>query len=198
MSQGIALATYADLLAFPEGERVEVLAGSVVASPAPLPAHSRPQCGLARFVGGPFDGDDGAGGPGGWWIFVEVDVRLAAHDIVRPDLSGWRRTRLPRPNVRPIDVEPDWVCEIVSPTSAARDRVQKWRLYARHGVRHYWLVDPDARTLEAFELRDGAWVDVGHHDDGEGPVRVPPFEAVEIPIARLFLPRSALPEDAER
>ena len=115
------LATYADLLALPEDERAEVLSGQIVMTPAPLPRHAYVQRCTGRFIGGPFDDDDGRGGPGGWWIFVEVDVALGAHDIVRPDISGWRREGLPRPgSVRPIDVVPDWVCEVLSPATAAR------------------------------------------------------------------------------
>jgi Uma2 family endonuclease len=184
------LATYDDLLALPEGERVEILGGEFVALPAPRPRHSKPQRALGRFIGGPFDDDDGFGGPGGWWIFLEVDVRLEPAEVVRPDLSGFRRERLIEPDQRPIDIAPDWVCEILSPSTAARDRAQKRRLYARHGVKHYWLVDPDARTLEALALHDGRWVEAGSYDE-QDTARVPPFEAVELPIGRLFLPKRA-------
>jgi Uma2 family endonuclease len=183
-------ATYADLLALPEDVKAEILGGTIVTSPAPLPRHSRVQGALRRFIGGPFDDDDGYGGPGGWWIFVEVDVELAPHDVVRPDLAGWRRTRLPQPDHRPIRVVPDWMCEIASPSTAARDRVAKRNLYARHGVAHYWLVDPEARTLEALALRDGVWVDAGTFDE-TALARIPPFEAVELPVGRLFLPVTA-------
>jgi hypothetical protein len=120
------LATYDDLLALPEDVKAEVIHGVLVKPPAPLPRHSSVQRKLARYVGGPFDDDDGAGGPGGWWILLEVDVRLGLHDIVRPDLAGWRRERLPDPwDTRPIDVVPDWICEIVSPSNAGTDRVTK-------------------------------------------------------------------------
>jgi Uma2 family endonuclease len=186
-------ATYADLLKLSEDVRAEILAGQIETMPAPLPRHSKAQGSLRRFVGGPFDDDDGHGGPGGWWIFVEVDVELETHEVVRPDLSGWRRERLPDPgNRRPIDVTPDWICEVISPSTAVRDRTTKRELYARHGVRHYWLLDPDTRTLEAFELLDGRWTVVGAYDDSAA-VRVPPFEAVELPIGRLFLPRPETP-----
>jgi len=108
------LATYADLLALPDGERGEILGGELVVNPAPLPRHSRVAGALRRFVGGPYDDDDGFGGPGGWWIFLEVDVRFAENEIVRPDLAGWHRERLRDPwDVRPIDVRPDWVCEVL-------------------------------------------------------------------------------------
>jgi Uma2 family endonuclease len=190
-------ATYADLLALPEDVRAEIIAGEIVfegengTSPAALPRHSKVQGAARRFLGGPFDDDDGRGGPGGWWIFVEVDVALGEHEIVRPDLAGWRRERLPRPGTTcPIDVVPDWVCEIISPSTAARDRVTKRALYARSGVPHYWLIDPETRVLEALALRDGAWVDVGAYDDS-ATARIAPFEAIELELGRLFLPKHA-------
>jgi Uma2 family endonuclease len=183
-------ATWADLLALGEDVRAEVLAGELVVTPAPLPRHSNPQGAIRRFVGGPYHDDDGRDGPGGWWIFVEVDVRLGPHDIVRPDLSGWRRERLPDPgDQRPIDVVPDWVCEITSPSTAARDRVAKRALYARSGVRHYWIVDPAARLLEALRLDGDRWVEIGVWGDGD-LARIEPFEAVELEVGRLFLPRA--------
>ena len=183
------LATYNDLRDLPEETRAEILAGHVVASPAPLPRHSKAQGAVRRFLGGPFDDDDGRGGPGGWWIFVEVDVALDQHDIVRPDLAGWRRERLLRPGAtRPIEVVPDWVCEVVSPSTAARDRVTKRNLYARSGVAHYWLIDPEARVFEALALHDGSWFELGVYDDA-ATARIPPFDAVELEIGRLFLPR---------
>jgi Uma2 family endonuclease len=184
------MATYADLLELPEDVRAEILAGQIVTSPAPLPKHSKVQRSLGRFIGGPYDDDDGHGGPGGWWIFVEVDVALGRHDVVRPDLAGWRRERLPDPgNQRPIDVTPDWVCEILSPSTASRDRLVKRQLYADSGIRHYWMIDVDARILEVFELEGARWTLLGTYGD-EATARIPPFVEVELPVGRLFLPRS--------
>jgi Uma2 family endonuclease len=180
--------TYADLLALADDVRAEILDGEVVVMPAPRPRHSKPQGAIRRFIGGPYDDDDGFGGPGGWWIFVEVDIELGS-DVVRPDLSGWRRERLPQPDVRPIGVVPDWVCEILSEKQEARDRVKKKRIYATHGVSHYWIVDPEARTLEAYALDGARWVELGAFDE-TAVARIPPFEAVELPVGRLFLPRS--------
>lgn len=182
------LATYDDLVALPEDAHAELLAGQVVVQPAPLPRHSRVARAMARFIGGPFDDDDGRGGPGGWWILLDVDVRFARHDVVRPDLAGWRRETLPEPwELRPIDVVPDWVCEVLSPSNAAHDRIRKRRLYAAHGVAHYWLVDPVERTLEALRLVDGIWVDAGSFDH-TAVAKIPPFDAVELEVARLFPP----------
>ncbi|MBI2893336.1 MAG: Uma2 family endonuclease [Deltaproteobacteria bacterium] len=181
------LATYEDLMGLPEDVRAEIIGGEILTMPAPRPRHSKPQGALRRFVGGPYDDDDGFGGPGGWWIFVDVDVQLGG-EVVRPDLSGWRRSRLPDPDVRPIAIAPDWACEILSASNEAHDRVTKRRLYAQHGVAHYWIVDPEARTLEAFALEQGRWVDAGSFDEA-ATARIAPFPEVELPIGRLFLPK---------
>lgn len=184
-------ATYEDLLALPEGQRAEILGGVVVNPPAPLPRHALAQRTTARFIGGPFDDDDGRGGPGGWWILLEVDVRLGPSDVVRPDLAGWRRDRLPAPwDMRPIDVTPDWICEITSPSNASNDRVKKRRLYATHAVPFYWIVDPEERTLEAlrFDATSNVWIETGSYDDAS-IARIAPFEAIELEVGRLFPPK---------
>jgi Uma2 family endonuclease len=188
---GLAPATFADLLALPEGVRAEILDGVLVTPPSPLPEHSRAQARLSRFIGAHFDEDDG-GGPDGWWIFVELDVQLSEHVIVRPDLVGWRRERLPNPwGQRPITTTPDWVCEVISPSNAAQDRVRKRRLYAAHGVPFYWIVDPASRTLEALRLVTTGdhveWNEIGVYDD-TSIARIAPFDAIELDVGRLFPP----------
>lgn len=186
-------ATYDAIAALPEGVKGEILNGVLETGPAPLPRHAKAQGAIRRYVGGPFDDDDGDGGPGGWWILSGVDVSLSRHDIVRPDVAGWRRVRLPDPaDLRPIDVVPDWICEVTSPSNARRDRVDKARLYLDSGVPYYWLVDPETRVLEAL-VRDGPrWIEAGRFGDGD-VVRVPPFEAIELAISRLFLPEPTHP-----
>lgn len=79
---------------------------------------------------------------------------------------------------------------MLSPSTAARDRVTKRALYARAGVAHYWLIDPEARVLEALALRDGSWVEFGVYDD-TATARIAPFDAIELEGGRLFLPRDA-------
>jgi Uma2 family endonuclease len=182
------LATFAELLALPEDARAEVVGGAVRSLPSPLPEHARAQRALARFIGGPFDDDDGRGGPGGWWILIEVDVELGLHDVVRPDLAGWRRRRLVDPwGKRPIRVVPDWVCEVLSPSTQRHDRVTKADLYRAHGIPHLWLVDPAEGVLEALALDSGHWIRLGAWDAG-ARVRIPPFEDVELEVGRLFPP----------
>lgn len=186
-------ATYADLEALPDGVKAEIIDGAIMTQPAPLPRHSKVQRVLGARIGGPFDDDDGYGGPGGWWIFPEVDVQLASGDVVRPDLAGWRRERLLDPgDIRPITVVPDWICEVLSPSNTSYDRVTKRAKYARACVAFYWLVDPAERVLEALALRDGLWLELGVYDD-TALARIAPFEAVELELGRLFLPRSPEP-----
>jgi Uma2 family endonuclease len=195
VTAALRLATYDDLLALPDGERGEIVRGSLVLAPAPLPRHSKVQGALRRFIGGAFDDDDGRGGPGGWWVLLEVDVRLGRHDIVRPDLAGWRRERLVDPwDLRPIDVVPDWVCEITSPSNARHDRVTKARLYLEAKVPTLWLIDPDTRVLEALVREGERWVEAGRFSDGD-VVRIPPFEAIELEVSRIFPPMPAAPTE---
>ncbi len=177
------LATYDDILGLPADARAEVIAGVLYEHASPRPRHQRVQAAFGRYVGGPFDQDDE---PGGWWILVDTDVRFALHDIVRPDVVGWRRERMPHlPDDRPVDLVPDWICEIRSASTASHDVLRKRPLYAQHGVGWFWAADPEARVVESFVNRDGRWVAQGAAGDGE-LARLLPFDAVEIDITRLF------------
>jgi len=188
VTAGRKLATYDDLLGLPADVRAEVIRGALEISPAPLPRHPKVLRALGGFVGGPFDDDDGRGGPGGWWILLEVDVRLSRHDVLRPDLAGWRRERLVDPwDMRPIDVVPDWICEITSPSNARHDRVTKAKLYLEAGVPALWLIDPETRVLEALVREGSRWMEAGRFSDGD-LVRIPPFEPIELEVARIFPP----------
>jgi Uma2 family endonuclease len=91
------------------------------------------------------------------------------------------------PDEQPILIRPDWICEVLSPRTARRDRTAKSDLYLRTGVPHYWLVDPEARTLEAFELEEEGWLRLGAWSDGD-QARIPPFDAVGIEVGELFPP----------
>lgn len=183
-----------DLLALDPDARVELVGGQLVPKAEANARHGKAQGTIRRFIGGPFDDDDGYGGPGGWWIFTEVLVLLGP-DVFRPDLSGWLRERLPDPAQHtPIEVVPDWCCEVLSPSNARHDRVTKRAAYARAGVRHYWLVDPETRMLEALELdADGRWRECGVYDETTTDARIPPFEAIALDVGRLFFPPSPAP-----
>lgn len=185
-SSARTLHTWDDLYSLPEGDRTELIDGEFHLAPSPLPRHGRIQRSLGGLVGGPFDDDPR--GPGGWWIVTETDVALSEHDVVRPDLSGWRRERVPAfPDERPVRATPDWVCEIVSPSSVRIDRVVKPALYLNSGVPHFWSVDPEARLLSAFTSRERAWVLLGTWGEGD-LARIAPFDAIELDVGRLFPP----------
>ena len=132
---------------------------------------------------GPFD--RGRGGPGGWRILAEPELHLA-RDVVVPDLAGWRRERLPRlPDEAYFSVAPDWIGEVLSPSTAALDRVKKLNIYAREQVAHAWLVEPIAQTLEVLRLESGRWVIVGTWA-GPAAVRAEPFDALELDLTLLW------------
>lgn len=105
-------------------------------------------------------------------------------DALVPDIAGWRHERMPSiPNVAYFELRPDWVCEVVAPTTGRLDRIGKMPIYAREGVVHLWLVDPAAHTLEVYRLESGRWV-VAQTVGGESGVRVEPFAEVEIDLGR--------------
>lgn len=89
------------------------------------------------------------------------------------------------PDVASFELAPDWVCEVLSPSTAAIDRSEKMPIYAREGVVHVWLVDPIARTLEAFRLAGANWTLIGVWRDSAA-VRVEPFDAIELELGVLW------------
>lgn len=133
----------------------QLLFGVLHAHPRPAPRHARATSRLGAELDGPFD--RGRGGPGGWIILDEPELHLGDHVVV-PDLAGWRRERLPQlPETAYFETAPDWVCEVLSPSTARLDRTDKLAVYAEFKIGHCWLIDPFALTLEVFELRDGRW-----------------------------------------
>ena len=84
-------------------------------------------------------------------------------------------------------VVPDWVCEIISPSNARRDEVEKVRLYHRAGVTHYWLLDPEALTLRVLKYEpDGYKLQLVAV--GDETIRAEPFEALEFKLSELIGP----------
>lgn len=176
-------ATYQDVLDAPPHMVAQIVDGALHLHPRPAARHSNVSSGLGFKLGPPFRFGDG--GPGGWRILDEPELLLAAHVLV-PDLAGWRLKRLPEPPATAwIEVVPDWVCEILSPSTRALDLGDKRAIYADHGVAHLWLIDPDARTLEAFALDRGAWRLLATRV-GDAEVALPPFDAISFPLADLW------------
>lgn len=167
-------ATYADILALPENLVGEIIHGVLHTHPRPAPRHGIAATSLAYEVMGPFQRGQG-GGPGGWLFIAEPELHLGA-EIVAPDIAGWRRERLPRiPATAFIETPPDWVCEVVSPSTQRIDRTIKLPLYAEFEVAHCWYVDPLARTLEVFARQGDKWLLAATFKDADEVV-APPFE----------------------
>lgn len=176
---------YEQLLALPENLTGEIIHDALYTQPRPTGRHVNAELGLGSALRIPFH--KGHGGPGGWWIVAEPEIHLVRDTVVAvPDLAGWRRERLPElPEDHRFEVVPDWVCEILSPSTAKKDRTLKLPLYAEYKVAHAWLVDPLARTLEAFSLREEGWLLIATLKDDD-PVSVPPFDAISFPLTDLW------------
>lgn len=177
-------ATYADILALPPHVVGEIAFGTLHTHPRPAPRHGRASSRIGYELMGPFD--YGRGGPGGWVFIDEPELHLAEHILV-PDIAVWRRERLPAlPDTPYLETSPDWVCEVLSPSTQRFDRTDKLAIYAEFGVGHAWYVDPLAHTLEVLARQDsGKWLLAATFKDND-PVCAPPFEAHTFPLDVLW------------
>jgi Uma2 family endonuclease len=176
-------ATYEDLLSVPEHLVAEILFGRLVTHPRPAPRHAIVVTRLNAILAPPFD--LGVGGPGGWVFMIEPELHLGKHVTV-PDVAGWQRERFAQlPETAWIEITPDWICEVLSPSTERYDRGDKRTIYADAGVGHLWHVDPGLRMLEVFELWERKWLlfDV-FHDNAD--VVAPPFAQVGFPVGLLW------------
>jgi len=178
-------ATYQDIIDLPENMVGEIIDGELIVSPRPAVGHALAASVLGGELGRSFH--QGNGGPGGWWILHEVELHLGS-DILVPDVAGWRRSRMPKlpaPSEPFITLAPDWVCEMLSPSTAQIDRVRKLRIYAREKVGHVWLVDPLSRMLEVFRGHENGWLLMGVFTEDQR-VRAEPFDAIELALESLW------------
>ncbi|MCP5419054.1 MAG: Uma2 family endonuclease [Gammaproteobacteria bacterium] len=177
---------YERLMNLPENWVGEIIGGQLYTQPRPAKPHALVCSSLEIEIGAAFQ--KGRGGPGGWWIIVEPEIHFIRDmEIAVPDLAGWRRERLPSlAGDHRFEIVPDWVCEILSPSTAKKDRVVKMPTYARYGVPYLWLVDPTARTLEAFALEHGRWTVIGLFAD-EADVAIPPFQEISLALGELWV-----------
>ncbi len=183
-------AGYQDVLDAPPHMVAQVLDGVLYTFPRPALRHARASSCLGGVIGGPFDYD--RGWPGGWWILNEPELHLG-EDIVVPDIAGWRRAFIPKiPEAAYWTVRPDWVCEVLSPSTRALDMGAKRDFYMREGVPYLWLVDPLARSLEGYALRRGVWAILSRFE-GDALVSLPPFEAVSFDLGNLWLDAATPP-----
>lgn len=158
--------TYDDLLQLPDdGKRYEIIDGELYVSPSPIPRHQqvlgRLHLLIATFVNEP---------ERGVVYLAPLDVRLGTHDVVEPDLLFISTERMAIIGGTTINGAPDLLIEILSPSTRSRDETLKAELYARSGVREYWLADPVAETLVIHVLEDGRWVAIGPAERPESRV----------------------------
>lgn len=178
-------ATYADIEALPPDVVGEIISGVLHAHPRPTPRHGVASVELQYELTGPFR--RGRGGPGGWIFIDEPELHLGPHVVV-PDLAGWRQERLtPFPGTAFIDTPPDWLCEVLSPSTEKLDRTGKLDVYAQFGVRHCWYVNPVVRTLEVMELTAERWLLAATFKDDDA-VCAPPFQVHSFSLGVLWAP----------
>jgi Uma2 family endonuclease len=174
---------YQELFDLPENMVGEIIGGELHAQPRPAPKHALASSILGAELGAPYS--IGRGGPGGWWILAEPEVHLG-DEVLVPDISGWKKDRMPQlPETSYFEMPPDWVCEILSPSTAKKDRTMKMPIYAKHRVNHIWLIDPDLKTLEAYRLEDRFWKLVDSFADND-VVSIEPFDDIAIDLSLLW------------
>lgn len=167
-------ATYADIEALPPHVVGEIAFGVLHTHPRPSPRHGLASSVLGAELNTTFQ--RGRGGPGGWVFIDEPELHLGEH-IVVPDIAGWRRENLSAlPETAYFESPPDWVCEVLSPSTQRFDRTDKLAIYATFGVGHCWYVDPTAHTLEVFARQSDKWLIAATFKDDDA-ITAPPFEA---------------------
>ena len=180
-------ATYQDVIDAPENMVAELIDGELHLMSRPSPEHGEAGSMLGGLLVPPFR--RGVGGPGGWRIHYEPELHLEIESrVLVPDWAGWKReTMLKLPKTKYFTVMPDWVCEILSPSTSKMDVEVKMPLYAQADIGHLWLVDPLAKTLQAFELQGSKWAPIADLKDSD-TVSVPPFDAISFDLSELWLP----------
>jgi Uma2 family endonuclease len=176
-------ATYADIEALPPHLVGEILFGTLVTHPRPHRRHGGAASALGAISTNAYQ--FGVGGPGGWFFIDEPELHLGPHVAV-PDIAGWRRERMTEPPDKAFfEIAPDWICEVISPSTEKYDKGDKRRIYALYGVQHLWHLDPRAKTLEIFRLQDKNWLLTHTFVDRE-EVSAPPFDAITFSLGLLW------------
>ena len=175
-------ASYADIEALPENLVGEIIDGELYTHARPAGPHTVAASQVLIDLGMRFGRTRG---PGGWWILSEPELHLGG-DVLVPDIGGWRRSRMPDvPASHRFEIPPDWVAEVLSPATRRLDRVKKIAVYARHGVEWLWYVDPEAQSLEIYQLQAEHYVHIAAHA-GDVTVHAPPFDDLALDLTVLW------------
>ena len=176
-------ATYADIEALPPNMVGEILFGNLVTHPRPARRHTSASSSMGAIITPPFQ--FGNGGPGGWIIIDEPELHLGPHVVV-PDLAGWRSERLVgKGDGAWFEEVPDWICEVLSPSTEKYDRSDKQRIYATYLVDHVWHVNPITKLLEVYARQGKNWLQTHVFKDQE-TVSAPPFESLSFNLGLLW------------
>ena len=166
----------------PAGIRLELVDGEIAMSPSPEPKHSFVITRFCQVLLNYIDAQDLG------QLFTDVDTIFGEHDVRRPDLAYFAKKRLHLIGEKAMEGPPDLCVEIISPSSVQIDRKEKFKQYARGKVAHYWIVDPQTRTIEGYKLSGQKYQLAGTGKE-EDSVRLPPFEKLDIPLSRLWRPK---------
>lgn len=172
---------YTDLVQAPEdGRRYELYDGEVQVVPSPLPRHQF----VSRRVALLFESY--AAAHGGTFLATPIDIVFTEYDVLMPDLVFFVEARKHLvPLDAPIRDAPDLAVEIFSPSTAATDRGRKMQMFARYGVREYWIIDPVEERLEIHTLAPGGY-ELAQTATGVVPIRSPLLPDVDAPVESLF------------
>ncbi len=173
--------TYREYALLPQDRnRYEVIEGELYTTPSPTRDHQVFVTGLASILLQHLVGHGL-----GMVLVAPLDVVLTETNVLQPDILFLRTGRVPPKGAKNVAVAPDLVVEVPSPSSIEEDREVKMRVYARHGVPHYWIVDPDARTLEMYALSGGAY-GLAAQFSSDGAATSALFPGLNIPLAGLW------------
>jgi Uma2 family endonuclease len=182
MASTSILFTYDDYVTLPaNGKRHEIIEGDLLMTPAPSPDHQRVVVRLSRIL------DEFVQTHALGEVLVSpVDVVLSMTDVVQPDVVVVSRHRMEIVTKKNIVAAPDLVVEILSESTEKTDRVAKKALYERFGVQEYWIVDPVARAVEVYQLKEGK-LSLSSITNADERVASPLFPLLAFPASRLFV-----------
>jgi Uma2 family endonuclease len=180
MKQADIKFTYRDYIQLPDDKRYELVEGDFLLVPAPNLRHQRIlrelEAALYLYL---------RSHPRGEIFFSPCDVVFSEINVVQPDLifvSTERMTILTEAN---IQGSPDLVVEILSPSTQQRDRGIKQNLYARYGVREYWIINPENKTAEVLSWTETGYRIEAHVQEG-GMLNSSLFPDLNIKMSEIF------------
>lgn len=180
---------YEEYASLEQGVRAEIIDGVLEVQPRPSWSHGHVAAEMAFDIAGSRRGPPGT--PPSWKFLVEPELWLGP-DVIVPDVAGWRFERFPFNVTQGSAVAPDWIAEVLSPSTARRDRGPKLHIYRQAGVRHVWLVDPALETVEIFRLSAEGYTLVCVITDSERTA-MEPFDDVEFEVERWWYKAPAEP-----